>query len=113
MSEIERMKREAHPMQAKKDLAVRIVKDFHSADAATKAAEDWAKQFQKDEAPDAIEEASVATSAVLAEGKEGDRTVVLNGSRAIRLDKLLKEAGLAASRTEAERKIKEGAVAIN
>src|SRR5256886_9639857 len=104
MAEIERMKREAHPMQAKKDLAARIVKDFHSADAATKAAEDWAKQFQKNEAPNAVEEASVATSAVLAEGKEGDSAVALNGSSAIRVDKLLKEAGLAASRTEAERK---------
>ncbi len=113
MSEIERMKREAHPMQAKKDLAARIVKDFHSADAASQAADDWAKQFQKNEAPDAVEEASVATSAVLAEGKEGDNTVASNGSNTIRVDKLLKEAGLAASRTEAERKIKEGAVTIN
>src|ERR1700756_2034625 len=39
-SKIERMKREAHPMQPKKDLAARIVKDFHSADASAKAAED-------------------------------------------------------------------------
>src|SRR3954467_6090394 len=52
MSEIERMQREAHPMQAKKDLAARIVKDFHSGEASTKAAEDWAKQFQKHEAPE-------------------------------------------------------------
>src|SRR5436309_1343209 len=51
VAEIEKMKRESHPMQAKKDLAARIVKDFHSADAAGKAAEDWAKQFQKDELP--------------------------------------------------------------
>src|SRR5438105_15931202 len=56
MSEIERMQREAHPMQAKKDLAARIVKDFHSAEAATKAAEDWAQQFQKDEVPENAEE---------------------------------------------------------
>ena len=49
------MKRETHPMQAKKDLARRIVADFHSADAATKAAEDWAKQFQKDEVPEDAE----------------------------------------------------------
>ena len=49
MAEIEEMKSESHPMEAKKDLAARIVKDFHSADAAAKAAEDWAKQFQKGE----------------------------------------------------------------
>src|SRR5213595_1478868 len=35
--EIEKMKREAHPMQAKKDLARRIVADFHSAEAAAQA----------------------------------------------------------------------------
>ena len=39
-------------MQAKKDLARRIVADFHSAEAAAKAGEDWAKQFQKDEVPE-------------------------------------------------------------
>src|SRR6266704_1769157 len=55
MAEIERMKRESHPMQAKKDLAARIVKDFHSAEAATKTGEDWAKQFQKDEVPEGIQ----------------------------------------------------------
>src|SRR5437764_11391128 len=57
IADIEQMKRDAHPMQAKKDLAARIMKDFHSADAATKAAEDWAKQFQKHEAPESPEEA--------------------------------------------------------
>jgi tyrosyl-tRNA synthetase len=110
MSEIEQMKREAHPMQAKKDLAARIVKDFHSAEASTKAAEDWAKQFQKNEAPAAAEEASVSADAVLADAKDAASP---NGSCAVRIDKLLKEAGLATSRTEAERKIKEGAVTID
>src|SRR5437588_3643525 len=51
MSEIERMQREVHPMQAKKDLAARIVKDFHCVNAATIAAEDWAQQFQKHQKP--------------------------------------------------------------
>ncbi len=36
-----------HPMALKKELARSIVADFHSAEAAAKAAEDWAKQFQK------------------------------------------------------------------
>jgi tyrosyl-tRNA synthetase len=106
MADIERMKREAHPMQAKKDLAARIVRDFHSADASTKAAEDWAKQFQKDEAPEAVEDVSVPISTVALDGST-DRNL------SIRADKLLKETGLAASRTEAERKIKEGAVSID
>src|SRR5438309_2220795 len=108
MAEIERMKRESHPMQAKKDLAARIVKDFHSADAATKAGEDWAKQFQKDQTPDSVDEVSVPKSSILAEIKDGDASLS-NGSCAVRIDKLLKEAGLASSRTEAERTIKEGA----
>ena len=112
VAEIERMKRDVHPMQAKKDLAARIVKDFHSADAAAKAGEDWAKQFQKDQTPDSVDEVSVPKSAILAEIKDGDASLS-NGSCAVRIDKLLKEAGLASSRTEAERKIKEGAVAIN
>src|SRR4051794_31405162 len=55
--EIERLQAEvgsgaAHPMNLKKQLAGRIVSDFHGADAATHAAEGWAKQFQKDEAPE-------------------------------------------------------------
>src|SRR5437660_1338037 len=54
LSEIEKMKRDLHPMEAKKNLARRIVADFHSPDAATQAAEDWAKQFQKDEVPENI-----------------------------------------------------------
>jgi tyrosyl-tRNA synthetase len=112
MADIERMKREAHPMQAKKDLAARIVKDFHSADAATKAGEDWAKQFQKGEVPESIEEITVPAASVLVDAKEGASSPS-NGSYAVRVDKLLKEAGLAASRTEAERKIKEGGVTIN
>ena len=51
MAEIAKMRDGMHPMQAKKDLAARIVTDFHSADAAATAAEGWAKQFQKDEVP--------------------------------------------------------------
>jgi tyrosyl-tRNA synthetase len=114
MAEIERMKREAHPMQAKKDLAARIVEDFHLADAATKAGEDWAKQFQKDDVPANLEEVSVPAPSVLADAKESATSPAgANGNCAVRVDKLLKEAGLAVSRTEAERKIKEGAVTIN
>src|SRR5436853_481179 len=59
LPEIEKMKRESHPMTAKKDLARRIVADFHSADAAAKAADDWAKQFQKDEVPESAEQVQV------------------------------------------------------
>ena len=101
-------------MQAKKDLAARIVRDFHSGDAAEKAGEDWARQFQKDEMPESVEEVTVQSESVLASRQEQDAPgAPLNTARRVRVDKLLKESGLAASRTEAERKIREGAVTIN
>src|SRR5271155_941793 len=60
VAEIEKMRREVHPMQTKKELARRVVGDFHSGDAAVKAAEDWARQFQKDQVPESAEEIPVA-----------------------------------------------------
>src|SRR5205085_6877329 len=44
----------AHPMKVKQNLARLIVSDFHSTDAADKAAADWSKQFQRDEMPENI-----------------------------------------------------------
>src|SRR5205823_1602870 len=55
MAEIEKLKK-AHPMETKKALAQRIVADFHSDKAAEQAAENWAKQFQKDEVPEDLEQ---------------------------------------------------------
>ena len=51
-SEIDRMQADVasgvlHPMEAKKRLARTIVSGFHSEDAARKADEDWAMQFQQ------------------------------------------------------------------
>ncbi|HEV2469713.1 MAG TPA: tyrosine--tRNA ligase [Candidatus Sulfotelmatobacter sp.] len=109
VSEIEKMKREAHPMQAKKDLARRIVADFHSAEAAAKAGEDWAKQFQKDEVPESVEEVTVALAEVGGHVVDTDR-----GSEAtVRVDRLLVRCGLADSATDAGRKIKQGSVRID
>jgi tyrosyl-tRNA synthetase len=124
LAEIDKMKRESHPMQAKKDLAARIVKDFHSAEAATKAAEDWAKQFQKDEAPEdltplEVNVSKVRTADVIPSPGEGGSAQPIDCEPSdpntffVRADKLIKEAGLTASTSEAGRKIKEGAVQIN
>jgi tyrosyl-tRNA synthetase len=96
VAEIEKMKREAHPMQAKKELARRIVSDFHSADAAAKAGQDWAKQFQKDEVPEDVEEIEVEAP-----------------QNRLRIDKLLARTGLAGSVTDAGRMLKQGAVRVN
>ena len=103
--EIEKMKREAHPMQAKKDLARRIVADFHSAEAAAQAGEDWAKQFQKDEVPEEVEEIAVPAGEV---GGSIDE----QGRNLIRLDRLLVKCRLAESSTDGARKIKQGSVRI-
>ena len=125
MSEIERMRREAHPMQAKKDLAAHIVKDFHSGEAAARAAEDWAKQFQRDEVPGDIERCEVKIDAVRTNSmdglvtKTGGPTPIFgdptdrNNSIAIRVDKLIRQAGLAASNTDAAAKVRGKAVTIN
>lgn len=101
LPEIERMKAEVHPMQAKKDLAQRIVTDFHSAEAAAKAGEDWAKQFQKDERPEAIDLVEIAFKEI----GSADGSVIV--------DKLVHKAGLASSATDAQRKREQGAVKIN
>lgn len=122
VAEIEKMKRESHPMQVKKDLARRIVADFHSPEAATKAGEDWAKQFQKDELPARLDEVRIEISAIkisstLPDPGEGGAaqpvTPDISNPEILRVDKLLREAGLVASTTEAGRKIKEKAVQIN
>src|SRR5579871_1936282 len=106
IADIEGMKREAHPMQAKKDLARRIVADFHAADAATKAGEDWAKQFQKDEVPEDAQEVSVSASDI--GGSVDDK-----GRLLLRVDRLLLKCGLAESTTDAGRKLKQGSVRID
>lgn len=105
MTEIEKIKRESHPMQAKKELARRIVADFHSADAAVKAGEDWATQFQKGEVPQDLEEVSVGV-------EEVGGSIDASSRALLRLDRLLVKCGLAASATDAARKLKQGSVRI-
>jgi len=106
VDEIEKMKSGTHPMQAKKDLARRIVTDFHGAEAAGKAGEDWAKQFQKDEVPESADEVPVNLAEI-------GGSVDPNFSAGIRVDRLLVKCGLAASTTEASRKLKQNSVKID
>jgi tyrosyl-tRNA synthetase len=130
LPEIEKMKRETHPMEAKKDLARRIVADFQSADATAKAAEDWAKQFQEGGVPNAAERVSVDLNKIRVSGtkdisndessyfplhkfqEDSGRASDPKNWRLVRLDKLLTEAGFVQSRTEATRKIEENAVKV-
>jgi tyrosyl-tRNA synthetase len=128
LAEIEKMKQEAHPMQAKKDLAQRIVGDFHSAEAAGKAAEDWAKQFQRDEVPESVEEFIIDHAEIAWSPKDpedlkaaGDGFEPFLGFRpagmgpphlGIRVDRLLVICHLAESMADAGRKLKAGSVKL-
>ncbi len=108
MSQIELLKTrcakgEAHPMKVKKELARRIVADFHSPAAAEQAAAGWEKQFQKDEVPEDLETIEISYADIA--GSAGDRI-------SIKLDKLLHRSGLADSVTDGARKIKQKAVRI-
>jgi tyrosyl-tRNA synthetase len=121
----------SHPMALKKDLARNIVADFHSADAASKAAEDWAKQFQRDEIPSDAPRVTVSLEKIAVVGgaseiQEGGSThfplwntqMQQDGQldpqkiKAVRLDKMIFEAGFVDSRTEAGRKIRAKAVRV-
>jgi len=95
-----------HPMEAKKRLARAIVADFHSAEDAARADENWARMFQQKAASEDLEEVSIAYADLV--GPSG-----LPGALAIRLPKLLVQLGLAASGAEASRKIAEKAVKLD
>jgi tyrosyl-tRNA synthetase len=82
-------------MQVKMRLARRIVADFHSVEAATQAQADFDREVRGGEEPADIETISIPPD---------------TGSN---LAKILVAAALADSRTDAERKIKAGAVEIN
>jgi tyrosyl-tRNA synthetase len=86
----------AHPLDAKKSLAVRIITDFHGRDAAAQAQRDWEAQFQRKGIP-----AEVPTV-----------TESLSYFVPIKLTAFLDLHELVSSKAEATRKIKEGAVSI-
>jgi tyrosyl-tRNA synthetase len=83
-----------HPMDAKMQLAHTIIAGFHGEEAAKKAAEEFRLVFRDRKAPTDVPEMRLAW-----------------GTRP--LHAVLTESGLASSRSEAERLIKQGAVEIN
>ncbi|HJW09179.1 MAG TPA: tyrosine--tRNA ligase [Holophagaceae bacterium] len=93
-AEIEGLK-QAHPMDAKKGLAKRIVADFHGAAEAEAALDRWVRRFSERKTEDAPEVPVPPT--------EGE----------VLLAKLLVEHGLVATRKEAERLIQQGAVSLD
>ncbi len=95
-----------HPMEAKKRLARTIVADFHSQEDAARADENWALMFQQKAVSEDLEELAVAYADLV--GPAG-----LPGQLAIRIPKLLVHLGLAASGSEASRKLAEKAVKLD
>jgi tyrosyl-tRNA synthetase len=104
---------ELHPMQAKKDLAHTITADFHTAAEATTAAESWATQFQQKGVAEDLPEVSI--------GRDHARcSFTMDGvnhmpayQEPFHLPSLLVLTGLASSKGEAQRKLKENSVSVN
>ena len=96
-----------HPMQAKKNLAWTITKDFHSKEEADAARENWAKMFQQrgvsEDVP--VVEISLSTEGLAVAGDS-------QMGAEVRVAKLLQLAGLASSTGEATRKLAENAVSV-
>jgi tyrosyl-tRNA synthetase len=87
---------ERHPMDVKADLGARIVTDYHGANAAEAAREEFNRVFRKRENPEDIETQKISIAA-----------------GPMRLTRLLASLNLAPSNTEAQRLIESGAVHIN
>jgi tyrosyl-tRNA synthetase len=85
-----------HPKQAKVELATRIVTDFHGAEEAARAADQFDRRFTKKELP-------VDAATVELDDEEWS----------VSLEKRLVRCGLAESTSAARRKIQQGGVRIN
>jgi tyrosyl-tRNA synthetase len=85
-------KGELHPKQAKVNLATAIVTDFHGADAARQAAQEFERRFAKREIPEDVPERPMWAGTTI--------------------EHLLLECGLAQSASDAGRKVQQGAVRI-
>ncbi len=101
LADIQALRREVasgkrHPMEAKADLAVQIITDYHGADAAQSARDEFNRVFRKGEVPEDIETKTLSIS-----------------SGPVRLTKLLASVNLAPSNAEAQRLIESGAVHMN
>ncbi|MGH9462380.1 MAG: tyrosine--tRNA ligase, partial [Vicinamibacteria bacterium] len=85
-----------HPKRAKMDLARRIITDFHSAALAQQAEEAFEAVFRKKELPDEMPEYHLAKKAP-----------------PVLLSRLMVDSGLATSKSEAARLIRQGAVQLD
>jgi tyrosyl-tRNA synthetase len=127
-SEVELLKAEVlagklHPMEAKKRLARTIIAGFHGEAAAASADENWAKMFQQKETAEDLEEVAIRFEEISGIGRNAQQPLYVSPNDGsielplsecvIRLPKLLVALGLAASTTDANRKIAEKAVKLD
>ncbi len=110
LAEIESYKRLQHPMESKKELAQRIVSDFHSPEAAAAAFDGWTKQFQLRQTPETLEQSQVNYEDIAASWVPG---TPIPSDSPIKVDKLVQKSGLASSGTEASKKRIQRAVRID
>jgi tyrosyl-tRNA synthetase len=106
LSEVEALQSEVaagklHPMELKKRLARTITAGFHGEEAAQSADENWARMFQQKGESEDLEEVMIAFADIS------------NPQGEVLVTKLLVKTGLAASGSEASRKVSEGAVRID
>jgi tyrosyl-tRNA synthetase len=94
--QIEELKRDAHPMDAKRNLAKLIIADFHSKDAAEAAEAEFRRIFSEGQTPDEIPEVSLPAA---------DEPQLLA--------KVITSAGLAESNKDAQRLIAQGGVLVD
>jgi tyrosyl-tRNA synthetase len=85
-----------HPMEAKRELAKSIIRDFHDADAAEAAEAEFRRVFSERQAPAEIEEKTLPAS-----------------SEPQALAKIITTAGLAESNKDAQRLIAQGGVLVD
>ncbi|NPA95495.1 MAG: tyrosine--tRNA ligase [Thermodesulfobacteria bacterium] len=102
LDEIEELKKgiqagRLHPKEVKAQLATELVARYHGEEAAKRARQKFEAQFSRGEIPDDVPEYDLS--------KEDGQKIFL--------PKLLKNAGLVKSTSEARRLIKQGAVSLN
>ncbi len=91
---------QVHPREAKGQLASMVVERFHGPEAATMAAEEFARVFSQKQAPAEMPELGLSAEELDADGR-------------IWIGKLMQLAGFAPSSSEAIRLVKQGAVSID
>jgi len=95
-TEIDSIKSSAHPMDAKKQLAKMIIRDFHGEEAADAAEAEFRRIFSERQVPSDIEEKSLPSS-----------------NEPQLLAKVITQAGLAESNKDAQRLIAQGGVLVD